>query len=159
MNGRTLGEKLILLAATGCGLGWIPVAPGTFGTLAGIPLILAASLLPVSMAFFPWLLVCLILFSVWIADEAEKIMGKKDPGAIVIDEVAGYCVALSMVPWTMIYMGLGFVLFRIFDITKPFPVRYFEKNFSGGAGIVLDDLVAGAIAGFLLKCIQMSGVL
>ncbi len=157
MNRYTPGQKLILLAATGGGLGLIPMAPGTFGTLAGIPLILGASLLP--MHFFPWLLVCLILCSVWIADEAEKIMGAKDPGAIVIDEVAGYCVTLSFVPPGMIWIGLGFLLFRILDIAKPFPVRYFEKNFSGGAGIVLDDLAAGAIAGLLLKWIQISGLI
>ncbi len=108
---------------------------------------------------FPWLLVCLILFSVWIADEAEKILGTKDPGAIVIDEVAGYCVTLSLVPPEIISMGLGFLLFRILDIAKPFPVRYFEKKCSGGAGIVLDDIAAGAIAGLILKCVQISGVI
>ncbi len=146
-----------MLAATGGGLGLIPKAPGTFGTLAGIPLIFGASFLP--RMFFPWLLVCVILCSVWIADEAEKIMGTKDPGAIVIDEVAGYCVTLSLVPPEIIYMGLGFLLFRILDIAKPFPVRYFEKNFSGGAGIVLDDIAAGLIAGLIVKCVQISGVI
>lgn len=150
-----MGEKLILFIATGFGLGRIPVAPGTFGTLAGLPLIgimawLATACTPGAGTLF---LVGVVLFSVWISQEAEILIGRKDPGAVVIDEMAGFCVTMTLVPVTLFTLVLGFITFRCFDIVKPFPVRWFEKTFSGGAGIVLDDLMAGLLAAFLLKAI------
>ncbi len=156
-----LSDKVILFLATGFGLGRIPVAPGTFGTLAGLPLIfimvwLADGFVPGTIAFF---LVCLVLFSVWIADRAEKLLGLKDPGCIVIDEMAGYCIAMSLVPVTPVTLIAGFAAFRCFDIIKPLPVRYFEENFSGGAGVVLDDIMAGVLAALLLKLVYLTGLL
>lgn len=155
------GEKTILFIATGFGLGRIPKAPGTFGTLAGLPFIgvmawLGQNGAPGALAFF---LVCLTLFSVWIADRAEHLLGQKDPGSIVIDEMAGYCIALSLVPVTPATLVAGFAAFRCFDIVKPLPVRYFEKNFTGGAGVVLDDIMAGVLAALLLKLVHLTGVL
>ncbi len=156
-----LSDKVILFLATGFGLGRIPVAPGTFGTLAGLPLIgimvwLAEGFSPGTTAFF---LICLILIRVWVADRAEQLLGLKDPGCIVIDEMAGYCIALSLVPVTPITLIAGFAAFRCFDIIKPLPVRYFEQNFSGGAGVVLDDIMAGVLAALLLKIIYLTGIL
>ncbi len=143
--------KLILFVATGFGLGRIPFAPGTFGTLGAIPLVWSmAGMGPGGVGFF---LVSLILVSVYVADQAEKIMGEKDPGSIVIDEIAGFCVTLSLVPVGWISIILGFLVFRCFDVFKPGPVRYFEKHFSGGAGIVLDDIMAGVLAALVLKCL------
>ncbi len=144
-------EKVTLLIATGGYLGKIPVAPGTFGTLAGLPFVLLAVLLP--DAFAAVYVIVLVLFSVWAADRAESALGEKDPGCIVIDEMAGYVVAMSGIALSFGSAATGFILFRIFDIVKPFPARYFERNFKGGAGIVFDDLVAGIFSNFALRFI------
>jgi phosphatidylglycerophosphatase A len=149
-------DKLILVVATGFGLGRIPAAPGTFGTLAAIPLIwLTARMTPGFAAFF---LVSLILLSVYVADRASAIMGEKDPGSVVIDEIAGYCVTMTLVPLSWVSLILGFIAFRCFDILKPGPVKYFEKEFSGGAGIVLDDIMAGVLAALVLKFLYIVGL-
>ncbi|WDP88496.1 MAG: phosphatidylglycerophosphatase A [Desulfobacter sp.] len=152
-------DKLILFLATGFGLGRIPVAPGTFGTLAGIPLVLAMDGLngyPGAWGFF---MATLILAGVWLAHRAEMILKLKDPGCIVIDEMAGYCVAMSLVPATPVTLVAGFAAFRCFDIIKPVPVRWFEKNFSGGAGVMLDDIMAGVLAALLLKLVCLTGIM
>lgn len=154
-----MGDKFILFLATGFGLGRIPFAPGTFGTLAGLPLIWIMAQLgawPGGTAFF---LVSVILVSVWIADRAEGLLNEKDPGCIVIDEMAGYCLAMTLVPLTPATLVAGFAAFRCFDIIKPGPVRYFEEHFSGGAGVVLDDIMAGGLAALLLKMVHLTGVL
>ncbi len=149
-------EKLILAAATGLGLGKIPLAPGTFGTLAAIPLIwLMDGMSQGKTGFF---LVSLILLAVYVADKAEGIIGKKDPGSIVIDEIAGFCVTMTLVPINWASILLGFFAFRIFDILKPAPVKYFENKFSGGAGIVLDDIMAGVLAALVLKFLYICGL-
>ncbi len=148
-------NRLILAAATGFGLGLSPKAPGTFGTLAALPLIWGTAFLPPAVSRF--LLICFILAAVFVADQAEKILGQKDPGAIVIDEMAGYWVAMCLVPVTGITLGVGFVAFRCFDIFKSPPVRYFEKKFSGGAGVVLDDIMAGVLAALVVKCVYLFG--
>ena len=151
-----VSEKLIIWGATGFGLGRIPVAPGTFGTLAAIPLIwLMTWMNPGLVAFF---LVSLILLSVYVADKAEIIMGEKDPGSIVIDEIAGFCVTMTLVPLSWLTIILGFIAFRCFDILKPVPVKYFENKFSGGAGIVLDDIMAGVLAALVLKFLYILGL-
>ena len=150
-------DQFILFVATGFGLGRIPTAPGTFGTLAGLPLIWVMTMLsPTASGFF---LVCLSLISIGIADRAETLMNAKDPGAIVIDEMAGYCVTMSLVPVGFTSLAAGFLAFRCFDILKPWPVRYFEKKFSGGAGVVLDDIMAGVMAALVLKILYSTGVL
>ncbi|MEE4363820.1 MAG: phosphatidylglycerophosphatase A [Desulfotignum sp.] len=149
-------NQLIMLAATGFGLGYSPVAPGTLGTLAALPFIWLFTCMPGAGGTF--FLVCFLLVSVFVADRAEKILGKKDPGAIVIDEMAGYWVTMCLVPVTGVTLLTGFIAFRCFDIVKIGPVRYFEKNFSGGAGIVLDDIMAGVLAALTVKCLYILGV-
>ena len=150
-------DQLILFAATGFGLGRAPAAPGTFGTLAALPFLwVMAVLSPAGSGFF---LICLVMAAIAIADRAEILMGCKDPGAIVIDEIAGYCVSLSLVPIGLGSLAAGFLAFRCFDIIKPWPVRYFEKKFSGGAGVVLDDVMAGIMAALVLKSLHITGVI
>ncbi|WP_022668705.1 phosphatidylglycerophosphatase A family protein [Desulfospira joergensenii] len=154
---KDLLDKLILFTATGFGLGRAPVAPGTFGTLAALPLVWIMALLnPLHTGFF---LICLVLAAISIANRAEILMGQKDPGAIVIDEMAGYCVTLSLVVPGPVSIGAGFLAFRCFDILKPWPVRYFEKKYSGGAGVVLDDIMAGVMAAVVLKILNLTGLL
>jgi phosphatidylglycerophosphatase A len=151
-----LKNQLILGAATGFGLGFSPVAPGTVGTLAALPLIWICQVIPVAAhAFFG---VCFILAAVFVADQAEKILNRKDPGAIVIDEMAGYWVTMCLVPVTPVTLLTGFVAFRCFDVFKIPPVRYFEKYFSGGAGVVLDDIMAGVLAALTVKFLYLLGV-
>lgn len=147
----TLNEKGLLFLATGAYTGKIPFAPGTFGTLAGIPFVFLFSILPL-YACGPYIS-CLILAATWISDRAEKIIGKKDPGCIVIDEIAGFTVAMSVLPLSMMSLGIGFLVFRFFDIAKPFPTKWFENNIKGGAGIVLDDIVAGIYSAIVLRII------
>ncbi len=144
-------EKIILFFATGGGLGKSPIIPGTFGTLAGIPFAVGFAFIDKSFAVF--LTVLLIASATWISDEAELILGKKDPGMIVIDEIAGYVVAMSGVPVTIYSVIAGFFIFRFFDILKPFPVRNFERRFKGGAGVVLDDIIAGLLSFIILRII------
>ena len=145
----TFKEKAIVFVATGAGAGKIPVAPGTFGTLIGILFVLGFKI--INPCYETIYVVILIIFAIWIADKAEKILKQKDPGCIVIDEIAGYVVTMVGISLSMYTIVTGFVLFRLFDILKPFPVKYFEKNFKGGPGIVLDDLVAGLLSSFVLR--------
>lgn len=145
-----------MFIATGFFSGKIPFAPGTFGTLTAIPFALVFLIIPAS--FYGVYIVGLILGAIYFADKAERIIGKKDPGCIVIDEIAGYVVALSIVPVNFYTLAAGFFIFRFFDIIKSAPVKYFEDNFSGGAGIVLDDIMAGILTAAVLKIIYLSGI-
>ena len=149
-------KKLILFIATGFYSGKIPFAPGTFGTLAALPFALVFLILPSYLHSI--YLISLTLAAIFFADQAQKTITKKDPGCIVIDEIAGYVVTLSIVPVTIYTLTAGFFLFRFFDIIKPPPVKYFENNFSGGAGIVLDDIMAGILSAIVLKIIYLSGI-
>ena len=138
-----------LAVATAGGAGLAPVAPGTFGSLVGVGVFaLIAPLGPLAVA-----LVALLVTAagVWAAGEAEQIFARKDDGRIAIDEVAGQLVALwplSLLSPERVHaplpLALGFLAFRAFDIAKPGPVRWAERRFTGGRGVVFDDLVAGA---------------
>jgi len=152
----TINQKFIMFIATGFFSGRIPFAPGTFGTIAAIPFALVFLIIPSS--FYGIYITGLILAAIYFADQAEKILDKKDPGCIVIDEIAGYVVTLSMVPVNIYTLVAGFFIFRFFDIVKCEPVRYFENNFSGGAGVVLDDIMAGIFSAIVLKTLYLSGI-
>ena len=144
-------EKSVMFLATGCFTGNIPFAPGTFGTVLGLPLcfLLSRIDLPITILYT----VLFIFFAVWIAHDAVRILEKKDPGCIVIDEIAGLVVTLIGLPFNWFTVIAGFLLFRIFDILKPFPIRLLEKNLSGGAGIVMDDVAAGIYSNLVLRLI------
>lgn len=137
-------DRLVLFLASGLFLGLIPFAPGTFGSLLGIPLHWLFSHLPISLGICS--LGFVILISVWISSRAELLLGNKDPSQIVIDEVAGMAVALAGAPIEPSLIIVAFMFFRFFDIWKPFPIRYIDKSFPGGWGIVLDDVAAGVMA-------------
>jgi phosphatidylglycerophosphatase A len=136
-------DQLILLAVTGAGVGYLPWLPGTFGTCLAIPLSLALNQLA-SMALYSALIALLgfTALAIWSSGKAAVILGLKDPRAIIIDEIAGFLVANFLNQSGLSSLILAFVLFRFFDIVKPFPVSQFEK-LPGGFGIVLDDMVAG----------------
>ena len=142
-------DRLILLLATGLGLGLIPGAPGTYGTLLGIPL--AWVFARPGVSFNSLSLLAFAALSVWAAGKAEVILKKHDAREIVIDEVAGMAVTLFLIPFTPGSVILGFVLFRFFDIVKLGPVKWADDRLSGGLGVVADDLLAGIFANFCLR--------
>jgi len=145
-------EKLVMFLATGCFVGNIPIAPGTFGSIVGLLFCLFLS--RASFLFASLIVVVFIVFAVWIAGEAEKIIKQKDPGRIVIDEIAGIMVTLLGLPFNVISVISGFFIFRFLDIVKPFPIRSIENKLSGGAGIVMDDVAAGILGNCLLRAIS-----
>lgn len=151
----TLNQNIILFFATGCYTGRIPFAPGTFGTLAAIPFALVFIIIP--PPFYALYVVGLLLAAIYISERAVEIIGQKDPGCIVIDEIAGYVVTLSIVPVNAYTIVAGFLIFRFFDIVKTGPVRYFERTFPGGAGVVLDDAMAGVLSAIVLRILYLAG--
>jgi len=135
--------------ATGFGAGLAPFAPGTFGSLVGI-------LLWLGLLHFPAYLYIstvtgIFFLGIHFSDRVAKKLGEKDPSCIVIDEIAGMLVALFLVPQVWYWVLVAFLLFRLLDIIKPWPVSYFDRNVKGGAGVMLDDLTAGMIAFVLLQ--------
>ncbi len=124
-------------------VGLIPKAPGTFGTLAAIPLFYLLTFTPIYM--YLAITVLIILVSVWASKIAEGIYNKEDPKQIVADEVCGFLVTMILVPPTITNIFLGFLLFRFFDIAKPYPLRKFE-SLPRGWGVVMDDVAAGVYA-------------
>ena len=145
----TFGSKTILFLATGCGIGRLPKGSGTFGTFLGIPLAYGISLLSWPKAVIATLLI--IVFSILIAHIAEKALGKKDPGMVVIDEIVGMMVTLSGLENDWAVIILGFIFFRTLDIFKPFPIGWLDLKLSGGVGIVADDIAAGVMSNILLQ--------
>ena len=137
-------DRLIMGIATGLGLGYLPKAPGTWGTLLALPIHFFIVKLPLN-GYLSSIAVIIIL-AVLTAGSAEKILDKPDPSIVVIDEVAGMLIAMIALPNHPAAWVMAFVLFRIFDIAKPFPVNFFDQRFHGGIGIVLDDLMAGIYA-------------
>lgn len=144
------------------GVGYFPVAPGTAGSVVGVALVAGLGRLPVGR---PWLWVLLgavalsiFMVGVWAAGGAEKFFGQTDPHYVVIDEVVGQMLTFLARPdGTWKWLLAGFVLFRIFDVVKPFPARRVER-LAGGWGIMMDDVAAGAysmvallLLGYLLK--------
>jgi phosphatidylglycerophosphatase A len=142
-----------MLIATGFYSGYLPKAPGTWGSLVGLLLffLLHALSLPVYLAVVAGLFVV----GSFTAGEAEKILDNRDPGVVVIDEIVGMLITMIAVPVTPLTMALGFILFRVFDIAKPFPVNFFDQRFHGGLGIMLDDVVAGIYSLIILHLILL----
>jgi phosphatidylglycerophosphatase A len=138
----TLGSKTAALLATWFGAGLLPKAPGTWGSLAAIPFGLALSWLG-----GPWLLLAaaaaIFLAGIWAGGRYAEERGIADPSAVVIDEVAGQWIALApalLNPWLI---ALAFLAFRVFDIVKPWPVGWLDRELKGGLGIMADDVLAG----------------
>jgi phosphatidylglycerophosphatase A len=133
----------VLALATGAGSGYSPVASGTVGSAVGLALWFALAGLPT----FAYLgaVAAVIAIGIWAAGRAEVIFGRHDDGRITIDEVAGMLLSLAWLPARPEVAGVGFLLFRLFDIWKPFPARNAER-LAGGLGVMADDLVAGAYA-------------
>jgi len=149
-------DQVIQVLATGFGAGLSPVAPGTVGTLVGLVICLFSY--PLAWPLRLLYVVAISAVSVYVAGQAEKLYGKTDDQRIVIDEIAGLQVTMLPVAITGLHLLLAFVLFRIFDIWKPFPLNRFQK-FPGGWGVVADDLGAGVYGGLILFLLTLTGVL
>ncbi|MCI0468447.1 MAG: phosphatidylglycerophosphatase A [Nitrospirae bacterium] len=133
-------------------IGYIPFAPGTFGSLAGLAFVW--SLNPTTT----WQIILLItgfFIGVIASHVDEKSSGQKDSGHIVIDEFVGYIAAVIFLPLTPVYLISAFILFRFFDIFKPPPIRNIEKRLGGGIGIMLDDLLAGIFTNLALQIVRL----
>ena len=146
-------DYLALSIAT-CGVGYLPLAPGTFGSLVGVgifwllvranPVVIFAAILAVTFA------------GIWAGSRVEKVSGRKDPGKVVVDEVAGQMIALLPLTvfarWSIATVILSFILFRFFDIVKPYPANRLQ-DLDGGMGIMFDDLVAGVYGAVVVSII------
>jgi phosphatidylglycerophosphatase A len=143
--------KTVIFFSTGGYIGKLPFAPGTFGSVVGLVICFLLSRISVSLSAL--LTVVLILSAIWLSEHAERIIGEKDPGCIVIDESAGMVVTLMGLPFNAVTAIAGFILFRLLDIVNPPPVRTIQDGLSGGAGVVMDDVAAGIIGNLLIRCL------
>lgn len=134
--------------AFGFGTGLAPVAPGTFGSLPGV--LIAWLSLPLSLEWRILIGIVLVVAGIWICGESARRMGVHDHPGIVWDEIAGMYLVLLCVPPSIVLWALGFLLFRAFDILKPWPIRDLDHRLRGGTGIMLDDLAAALFAAVLL---------
>ena len=147
----------IKLLGSCLGLGYAKKAPGTFGSIPGVVLFLLTRNLQTWLQILIFMGFC--LFAIGIAEKIEKIDRSKDPEEVVIDEAAGMWLSLFLI-WDASVMTIivGFVLFRLFDILKPFPVNLFQ-TFRGGTGILADDLAAGMLTNFIIRLLLLRGIL
>lgn len=134
--------------AFGFGAGLLPRAPGTFGTLVAVPLVFPLRALDGGAYWMA--MIALFLLGVWICGRVGRRLGVDDHGGIVWDEMFGYWLALSFVPLNFITVVTGFALFRLFDILKPWPISRIDAEFSGGLGVMIDDVLAAIYAMVLL---------
>ncbi len=155
-------DRVALAVATAGGAGYAPKAPGTAGTVVAIPLVVV--LYQAGPALFLVATVALVCLGIWAAERTCRLYAAEDVQLIVIDEVAGYLVTLAPFclgppgpSWAHLVVGFG--LFRLFDIVKPWPVSWVDRHVHGGVGVMLDDLLAGAYAALVLGLLHWLGVL
>lgn len=140
-------KKLIKNLVTFFGAGLAPKAPGTFGSLGGLLLVLILSLMPWYIYFSSSLIICAL--GLWATNLYLDSVENKDPKEVVIDEVVGILFAFLLVPISLASVLVGFLLFRFFDILKPPPISFFDKKVPGSTGVMADDIVAGFIVNML----------
>lgn len=153
MNQHEISNKVwqnpIYFIAFGFGTGLAPVAPGTWGTLAAIPVYLIVA--QFSLWYYLGFTLLAFILGVWVSDRVSKELGVHDYGGIVWDEVVGYLLTMVMAPKGIVWIVLGFLLFRLFDIWKPQPIRLIDQHVQGGLGIMLDDVLAAVPAWLILQ--------
>jgi len=139
----------LALAIATCGVGYLPLMPGTYGSLVGVGIFWVLTQVVKGNALIAVVLVAIVAITfvgIWAASRTEELSGRKDPGKVVVDEVAGQLISLFpltlFTDWTIVAVIISFILFRFFDIVKPYPARRLE-SLKGGYGIMCDDLVAG----------------
>jgi phosphatidylglycerophosphatase A len=150
---KTVFASPVHFLAFGFGSGLSPKAPGTMGTLAAIPLYLLLAGLPLWGYMLAVVLVSLA--GIWICGESSRRLGVHDHGGIVWDEFAGFLLTMAAAPPGWAWIMLGFALFRLFDIWKPWPIRVADRQVHGGLGIMLDDWLAGVYAWLVLQLVAL----
>jgi phosphatidylglycerophosphatase A len=144
-SASSAGDYLALAIAT-CGVGYLPLMPGTFGSLVGLAIFRPLRQTPIGLVVA---IVAVTCAGIWAGSRTEELAGRKDPGKVVVDEVAGQLIAtlpLALLKeWSIVAVMVSFVLFRFFDIVKPYPANRLQ-DLKGGFGIMCDDLVAGVYA-------------
>ncbi len=141
--------KIAEIISTWFYVGKIRWAPGTWGTLATVPFVIGAQALG-SIVYMGFTFVVIFL-GIFLSDVYEKSKNDHDLSEIVIDEVAGYLIAMTMMPMTWQALTLGFLIFRFFDIFKPFPIGWLDRKVKGGLGVMIDDILAGVITNAILQ--------
>ena len=161
MSERPCGSRVALLhdpghfLAFGFGAGLLPVAPGTWGTAAAVPLFWYLS--GWSLGGYLTAVVVIGAVSIWACGRTARCLGVHDDRAIVADEIVGFLVAMIGMPFTWVTVAVGVVLFRVFDILKPWPVGALDRRLSGGLGIVADDVAAGVYAAVSMQVVGRLG--
>ncbi len=148
---KTVFSSPVHFLAFGFGSGLSPFAPGTAGTLAAIPLYLLLAQLP--LWGYVAVLLLMSLAGIWICGESSRRLGVHDHGGIVWDEFAGFLLTMLAAPAGWIWIVVGFFLFRLFDIWKPWPIRLVDRDVPGGFGIMFDDILAGVYAWLVLQAL------
>ena len=150
---KTILSSPVHFLAFGFGSGLSPIAPGTVGTLMAVPLYLLMVRLP--WIYYILLLLVAIAVGIWLCGESARLLGVHDHGGIVWDEFVGFWITMLFIPSEWLWIVLGFVLFRLFDVWKPWPIRFIDKQVHGGLGIMLDDILAGLFALAVLQLIVL----
>ncbi|MEE9327538.1 MAG: phosphatidylglycerophosphatase A [Cocleimonas sp.] len=156
LNRKVLTNPVHFLAF-GFGSGLAPFAPGTFGTLAAIPLYLLMT--SWSLTLYLVIVAIVSIVGIWICGKSSEMLGVHDHSGIVWDEFAGYFVTMIAAPAGWIWIVVGFLLFRLFDIWKPWPISVLDKQVHGGFGIMVDDILAGIFAFIGLQLIYFLSTL
>ncbi len=153
VNFRELLKRPVCFLGLGFGSGLAPKAPGTFGTLAALPIYWLIKDLPIAI----YLAIILVAFfaGIWICQQSANWLGKDDPSAVVWDEIVGYLITMIAAPSGWQWVLLGFVLFRLFDIVKPWPISWADKSLHGGLGIMVDDVIAGLFSAITLQIVYI----
>ncbi|WP_438970216.1 phosphatidylglycerophosphatase A family protein [Methylophaga sp.] len=154
VNFKALLKRPAAFIAYGFGSGLSPIAPGTFGTLVAIPLFWLIQ--DWSLVAYLGFTLAAFLFGIWICQLTVDWIKQDDPGGVVWDEVVGYLVTMIAAPKGWLWIVLGFILFRFFDILKPWPVSLADKKLHGGFGVMFDDVVAGIYAAFILQLLAVT---
>jgi len=150
-----LSPRLLLhpldFLSLGFGSGLVPAAPGTAGTLVAIPVYLLMQSFALALATYLAVVAVLFIAGIGLCSHTAGRLGVHDHPAIVWDEIVGYLVTMSLAPAGWLWVAAGFALFRLFDVLKPWPIRWLDTHIHGGFGIMLDDLVAGLCAAAALQ--------
>lgn len=150
----SIWKNPVHLLACGLGAGAMPFAPGTFGTLVAIPLYLLMQML--ALPLYLALTLLLFILGIWLCQVTARDLGVHDHGGIVWDEVVGYLITMTAAPAGWEWVVAGFLLFRFFDILKPWPIHRLDRQLHGGIGIMLDDVLAGVYGALCLQLLHSS---
>ena len=148
---QELLKRPICFLGLGFGSGLAPKAPGTFGTLVAIPLYWLMK--DLSLGLYLAITIIAFIAGIWICQQSADWLGKDDPSAVVWDEIVGYMVTMIAAPTGWQWMLAGFLLFRFFDILKPWPISWADQKLHGGLGIMVDDVIAGLFSLIILQAL------